>query len=168
MSLEYRDGLYYCPTDVFTVDHDPVRCNAPVIHRAIVPNTPQQRRSKAYIPVSHNRLTESELWMLRLGSPGKDQLDLLHGRVTGIPPGFQYHPFRFIDWKEEARVQKQAVGKAVERTSEVGRRFYMDFGFMRASSSDYTKPNKKLDRVVDSWDGYSPYLLIVDEASRYI
>ncbi len=56
----------------------------------------------------------------------------------------------------------------MERILEVGRRFYMDFGFMRASSSDYTKPNKKLDRVVDSWDGYSSYLLIVDEASRYI
>ncbi len=56
----------------------------------------------------------------------------------------------------------------MERTSEVGRRFYMDFGYMRASSSDYTKPNKKVDRVVDSWDGYSSYLLIVDEASRFI
>ena len=168
MCLEYRDGLYYCPTDVFTVDRDPVRCNAPVIHRALVSPDPITRRYKDYIPVSHNRLTESELWMLRLGSPGKDQLDLLHGKVTGIPPGFQYHPFWFIDWKEEARVQRQAAGRAVERISEVGRRFYMDFGFMRASSSDYTKPNKTLDRVVDSWDGFSSYLLIVDEASRYI
>ena len=140
----------------------------PVIRRALVPPAPVTRRYKDYIPVSHNRLTESELWMLRLGSPGEDQLDLLHGKVTGIPPGFQYHPFRFIDWKEEARVQKQAAGRAVERTLEVGRRFYMDFGFMRTSSSDYTKPNKKVDRVVDSWDGYSSYLLIVDEASRYI
>jgi hypothetical protein len=103
--------------------------------------------------------------MLRLGSPGEDQLDLLHGRVMGIPPGFQYHPFRFIDWKEEARVQKQAAGHAVEQTSEVGRQFYMDFGFMRASSSDYGAPNTKSDRVVTSWDGYSSYLLIVDEAS---
>jgi hypothetical protein len=66
------------------------------------------------------------------------------------------------------RVQRRAAGRSVERTSEVGRRFYMDFGFMRASSSDYTKPNKQLDRVVASWDGYSSYLLIVDEASRYI
>jgi len=93
---------------------------------------------------------------------------LLHGRVTGIPPGFQYHPFRFIDWKEEARVQRQAAGRAVECTSEVGHRFYMDFRFMRASSSDYSKPNRSIDRVVDSWDGFSSYLLIVDEASRYI
>jgi len=106
--------------------------------------------------------------MLRLGSPGEDQLDLLHGKVKGIPQGFQYHPFRFIDWKEEARVKRQAAGRAVERTSETGRRFYMDFGFMRASSSDYSKPDKSIDRVVDSWDGYSSYLLIVDEASRYI
>jgi len=168
MYLENCDGLYYCPTDVFTVDSDPVRCNAPVIHRALVSPAPVKRRSKDYSRVSHKRLTESELWMLRLGSPGEDQLDLLHSKVTGIPHGFQYHPFRFIDWKEEARVQKQAAGRAMERTSEVGRRFYMDFGFMRASSSDYTKPNKKLDRVVDSWDGYLSYLLIVDEASRYI
>ena len=168
MCLEYRDGLYYCPTDVFTVDRDPVRCNAPVIGRALVPPDPVTSRYKDYIPVSHNRLTESELLMLRLSSPGKDQLDLLHGKVTGIPPGFQNHPFWYIDSKEEARVQRQAAGRAVERTSEVGRRFYMDFGFMWALSSDYTKPNKTLDRVVDSWDGYSLYLLIVDEASQYI
>ncbi len=65
-------------------------------------------------------------------------------------------------------MQWQAAGRAVERTLEVGRRFYMDFGFMRASSSDYSKPDKSIDRVVDSWDGYSSYLLIVDEASRYM
>ncbi len=93
MGLEYRDGLYYCPTDVFTLDRDPIRCHGSVIHRALVPPDPVKRRYKDYIPVSHNRLTESELWMLRLGSPGEDQLDLLPGKVTGIPPGFQYHPF---------------------------------------------------------------------------
>ncbi len=47
--------------------------------------------------------------MLRLGSPGKDQLDLLPGNITGIPTGFQYHPFSFLDRKEEARIQKQAA-----------------------------------------------------------
>jgi hypothetical protein len=106
--------------------------------------------------------------MLRLGSPGEDQLDLLTGNVTGIPPGFHYHRFCFIDWKEEARVQKQAAGKSAECTTDVGRRFYMDFGFMQASSLDYSRPNKKHDRIIDSWDGYSSYLLVVDEASRYI
>jgi hypothetical protein len=44
----------------------------------------------------------------------------------------------------------------------------MNFGFMRASSLDYQRPKKATGRVVASWDGYSLYLLVVDEASRYI
>ena len=131
MTLENCDGLYYCPTDVFTVDSDPIRCSVPTIRQAAMPNPPLKQRSKDFLPVPHNRLTEPELWMLRLGSPGKDQLDLLPGNATGIPPSFHYHPFCFIDWKEEARVKRQAAGKFAERTTEVGRRFYMDFGFMR-------------------------------------
>jgi len=45
MRLEYWDGLYYCPgpTDVFTVDRDPVRCNTPIICRALVPPDPLRR-----------------------------------------------------------------------------------------------------------------------------
>ncbi len=31
--------------------------------------------------------------MLQLKSLGEDQLDLLTGKVTGIPPGFHYHLF---------------------------------------------------------------------------
>jgi len=44
----------------------------------------------------------------------------------------------------------------------------MDFGFMRSSSSDYSRRDKSKDRVVFSYDGFSSYLLIVDEASRYV
>jgi hypothetical protein len=72
ITLENHDGLYYCPTDVFMVDRDPVRCNAPIICRAVVPAPPKKGQNKDYIPVSHNRLTKLELWMLRLGSPGED------------------------------------------------------------------------------------------------
>ena len=92
--------------------------------------------------------------MVWLGSPGEDQLDMLPGNVTGIPSEFHYHPFRFIDFKEQARIWKQAAQRMAVRTGEAGRHFYMDFGFMWASSSDYSKPNKSIDRVVDSWDGY--------------
>ncbi len=42
----------------------------------------------------------------------------------------------------------------------------MDFGFMRALALNYTRPDKSKDRVVWSYDGYSSYLLVVDEASR--
>ncbi len=57
--------------------------------------------------------------------------------------------------------------RSAERTTDQGRRFYLDFGFMRASTSDYSRPNKTIDRVVLSYDGFSSYLLIIDEASRY-
>jgi hypothetical protein len=44
----------------------------------------------------------------------------------------------------------------------------MDFGFMRASTSNYSWQDKTRDRVVLSYDGFSAYLLIIDEASRYV
>ncbi len=93
---------------------------------------------------------------------------MLPGNVTGIPSEFHYHPFRFIDFKQQARIWKQAAQRTAVRTLEAGRRYYMDFGFMWASSSDYRKPNPKTDQVVQSWDGYLSYLLIVDEASRFM
>ncbi len=37
---------------------------------------------------------------------------------------------------------------------------------MRASTSDYAQPNKFTDKVVSSYDGYTLYLLVIDEASR--
>jgi len=106
------------------------------------------------------------VWLLRLGSPGVCQLDLLPGRVTGIPTDFRYHQFHYIDHKEHASVKKQPVQFSVVCTPECKCRFYMDFGFMRSSTSDYTRPNKSTDQVVSSYDGYSSYLLVIDEVSR--
>jgi len=108
----------YCPTDVFTVAKDPTLPGVPTINRIVtpfIPVPPSDKCGKRYYPVHRDHITESKTWMLRLGSPGEDQLDLLPGNVTGIPPCFQYHPFRFIDWKEEARIQKQAAQRSAER-----------------------------------------------------
>jgi hypothetical protein len=44
----------------------------------------------------------------------------------------------------------------------------MDFGFLRASNFDYSQPDKSKDRVIESFDGYNSYLLIVDEFTRHI
>jgi hypothetical protein len=44
----------------------------------------------------------------------------------------------------------------------------MDFGFIRASTPDYTGPNLATDRVVESYDWYVAYLIIVDEATKYV
>jgi hypothetical protein len=41
----------------------------------------------------------------------------------------------------------------------------MDFGFIRSSSVDYSQPNVTSDRVIESYDGYNSYLLIVDDKS---
>ncbi len=105
--------------------------------------------------------------MLCLGSPGKYQLDMLPGNVTGTPSVFEYHPFRFVDFKEQARIQKQSAHRSAERTTDTRKHFYMDFGFMRSSQSDYTRPYKRTDRVIQLWDGFSSYLLIIDEESQY-
>ena len=65
-------------------------------------------------------------------------------------------------------IRKQAVQRSALRVTERKRRFYMDFGFLRASSPDLHQPGTKGgDQVVYSHDGYTSYLLIVDEASRY-
>ena len=42
----------------------------------------------------------------------------------------------------------------------------MDYGFMQASTSDFSCPDPKRDRIVESFNGYISYLLIVNEASR--
>ncbi len=164
LELKKQDGLYYCPTDVFLVDHNPVWSPIQVIRRIAAHDPPPLlKRSKQYMPVTRDCMTELEVWMLCLGSPGEQQLDMLPGNVTGIPPGFQYLPFWCIDWKEEAQIQKQAALRLAERTTECKWRYYMDFGFMRASTSTFAQPAKKNDRVVLSYDGFLLYLLITGD-----
>jgi hypothetical protein len=68
----------------------------------------------------------------------------------------------------EARIQEQVAQLLAERTAESQCRFYMDYGFRRASSLNYSLPNKKINRVVLSFDGFFFYLLNVDEATHYI
>ena len=169
LSLDYFEGLYYCSTDVITVDPAaPTPDPAKMFRIATTDPISTIRRPSRYIPVSKSKQLESELWLLRLGSPGVTQLDRLPGNVTGIPSEFDHHPFRFVDFKAQARIRKQAAQRTAVRTSDRRRRYYMDYGFMRASTPTFGKRNKATDRVVFSYDGYSSYLLIVDEASRYI
>ena len=114
------------------------------------------------------RQVESEVWALRFGSPGEDQLDALPKHVEGIPPVFEYHPFRHINFKEQAYIRKQPARKSAECLPECGCEFFMDFGFMCASNDNYRRPNKNTDWAVQSYDGYSAFLLIVDGASRRV
>jgi hypothetical protein len=106
--------------------------------------------------------------MLQLGFPSKDQLNMLPGNAIGISSVFEYCLFRFLDFKEKACIQKQAAQRSAECTTDTKKCYYMDFSFMRSSRLDYSCPDKQMDRVIQSWEGCSLYLLIVDEASHYI
>ncbi len=62
------------------------------------------------------------------------------------------------------------AGRTSLRQADYGnqQQFYLDFGFMRASTSNFNRPNKAQDWVIHSYDGYSSYLLIVNEASCHV
>jgi hypothetical protein len=86
--------------------------------------------------------------MLRLGSPGKDRLDMLPGNAIGIPSVFEYHTFCFLDFKEQACIWKQAAQRSAECTTDTKKCYYMDFGFMRSSPLDYSHFDKRTDHVI--------------------
>jgi hypothetical protein len=71
-NLDCRNGLYYCTTNAYIVDHDPVhiRCHCTVVstngHSGVIPT---QHPSK-FVPTSKARQAESEVWALRFGYPG--------------------------------------------------------------------------------------------------
>jgi hypothetical protein len=99
-NLVQWDGLYYCDTDVFTVDQDPVRV---CCHRAV---TQDRGKPPQFVPTSRACQVELEVWLLRFGSPGEHQLDVLPSNVVGTPATFEYHPFCSIDFKEQAYIRK--------------------------------------------------------------
>ena len=128
INLVCRDGLYYCPTDVFTLGHRPTlpECATlptfpvPKVNRVVNPPPPPVlQRSSHFAPTSKAQQLESAVWLLRLGSPGVTQLDVLPQNATGLPATFDYHPFRFVDFKEQARIRKKdpTLGYSDSRTS---------------------------------------------------
>ncbi len=111
------------------------------------------------------RQLESELCAACLGHCGEDQLTSLATCTDGLPNSFEFHPFRYINWKEQAQVRKWAARCKAQKVNDAGARFHMDFGFIRALSVDYSRPKVTSDRVVKSYNGYNSYLLIVDDKS---
>jgi hypothetical protein len=73
-----------------------------------------------------------------------------------------------MDFKKQARIHQQAALRLAECTTDSQKHFYMDFGFMRASQFDHRCPNKISDRVIKSFNGFTSYLLIVDETSCHM
>ena len=133
LDLDYHDGLYYCLTNVFTVDCSPVR--HPGTHRIVSQPLPSTTRHPSrFSPTSKSKQVESEVWLLCLGSPGVHQLDVLPGNVTGLPLVFEYHPFRFIDFKEQAWIWKQAAQRSAVRTPDRRSQALFLYGFWMYAS----------------------------------
>ena len=105
-NLTCRNGLYYCTTDVYTVDHDPVhaRCHRTTVDTPTLLAIATPRPPSKFTPTSKARQVESEVWALRFGSPGEQQLDVLPRHVLVTPPVFEYHSFRSIVFKEQAYI----------------------------------------------------------------
>ena len=96
---------------------------------------------------------QTELGWARLGYPSNWQMDVLPGWVKGLPKFFP-HPFT-----------RQAT---TSKVNGPGRRFFLEFSFPRTSMEDYTRPDKTRDRVIQSYDGYNSFLVIVDKFTRYV
>ena len=156
LPLTTQNGLQYCTHDKPATPH-------PVVRSTIVYSA-----TKDTPATTSRRVLDAELWAARLGYCSEWQLAQIPLHADGTPTKFYPHPLRFVTHKEQARIRKQPVGSGPEQAILPGQRFLMDFGFMRASSSDYSTPNIETDRVVESFDGYVAYLIIVDEASKFV
>ncbi len=68
----------------------------------------------------------------------------------------------------KAWIQKKAAQQSSARMTKSQCCFYIDYGFVWVSSSNYSRPDKKTDRMVLSYDEFSSYLLIANKATCYI
>ena len=180
LKLKCNKGLYYCSSECIVKDTGTVRSyqpmaqadeNEPMVYRI---KRDSQSRTEPYRPSSRRKATnhqlqlEAEQWSLRLGSPGEEILMKMPQHAEGLPPHILPHPNRFIDFKESAAKSRQSHNRTAEHFDVPFKRLGMDFGFIRASTHDFTRPNKDEDRIVTSYDGYNTYLIISDEATRYV
>jgi hypothetical protein len=92
--LQCCDGLYYCDTNVFTINRDPVCFRFQRVSTNTLPSV--SRPPSKFKPTTCAQQIESEVWALLFGSPGEGQLDVLPKHVYGTPPVFENHPFHSI------------------------------------------------------------------------
>ncbi len=95
-------------------------------------------------------------------------MEVITDNALGLPTCFAPHPFSMSEIKASTTISKHPADKAPLNVTKRGQQFYMDFGFMQASTEDYSRPDNSKDRVVTSYDGYNSYLVVVDEISRYV
>jgi hypothetical protein len=152
---------------------DPLPSPSPAPGPVVSPSPIPDPRSSAteydeFIPKF--RQLEADFWQARLGHCDEWQLKVLPMSAEGLPSKFYPHPFASYDHYNQARIRKRPAtrGKHPSHAVTHQQQFYMDFGYLRASQFNYSRPGKKSDRVVTSFDGYNSYLLIIDEYTKYV
>jgi hypothetical protein len=70
--------------------------------------------------------------------------------------------------KEQAYICKQAAWQTAECIPTCGAEFFINFAFMHSSTEDYKWPNKSMDQIVTSYNGYSAHLIIIDSVSQWV
>ena len=141
-----------------------------------------------------NNQATYELWHNRLGHPGQHIMDTIHNHVEGVPK-LDGNRFYHCPICLHSKFRKKARGKRKNRSRKIpkkppfvktdsassippdktplhsdknlqpGESLYMDFGFVRGT--DWTSKDEE-GRTVTSIDGKRAYLLIIDEATRWI
>ena len=149
--LTRRNRLWYIDYEVLTEDTSP----AGIANAA---NRPK--------PTSKAAQLASELWLLRMGCPAMSTLQKTVHHSDGVEVDITPHPYHFSDIATDAKPRRSPATKdKIHPATEPGERFHMDFGFMRASSAEYKKVRGK-PRIVESYDGFTSYLIVMDAVSR--
>jgi hypothetical protein len=73
MTLVYHEGLHYCATDAYTIDHTPATRYSPALNRIAInvgDGPAKGSTCSHFVPTTKAKQVESEVWLLCLGSPG--------------------------------------------------------------------------------------------------
>jgi hypothetical protein len=109
----------------------------------------------------------SELWYQRLGNPGHTQLCMLAKHSTGLLSQLKsgLHPMHSCQSCNGGDIRRAPTGPASNTAPLLPcTRFHLDFGFIRASSSEFGVSTG--NHIVTSYDGNNTYFLIVCAKAR--
>ena len=110
-----------------------------------------------------NDISLHDPWHYWLGDPREKAIRTLHQHVHGVPSIFLPVPL-FNHYCCDINLTKkiQNYNPSLTCAKAPYEQFNMDFGLVRAS------PTKGEDKIIASGEGYSSYLLIVNDFLRYL
>ena len=104
-----------------------------------------------------------KLWHHWLGHPGQFVMENIEDVTEGVPKlKHLRNPFFKCEHCMHGKItqMKKGFNEDPIRATVPGQRFFMDYGFIRAHTEN--------GKILQSIDGYTTYLLIADEYSRYM